>query len=143
MNDLDLHLKRSDRPPQPADLDDFSLTDSGPNWLRFAIEADGAFVGTCVLHEMDRFNRRSQVGIWIGDPGMRGRGYGREALSLLIDVAFRYHNLRRLWLTVLADNESAIRCYQACGFVEEGRMREHDWVDGKYEDLVVMGLVAS
>ncbi|MDQ3643109.1 MAG: GNAT family N-acetyltransferase, partial [Actinomycetota bacterium] len=41
------------------------------------------------------------------------------------------------------DNERAIRSYRACGFVEEGRLREHSWVDGRYKDLVHMGIMRS
>ena len=50
---------------------------------------------------------------------------------LLLDYAFRLRNLRRVWLEVHASNERAIRAYSSCGFVEEGRMREHIcWTDG-------------
>jgi RimJ/RimL family protein N-acetyltransferase len=38
-------------------------------------------------------------------------------------------------------NERAIRAYRACGFVEEGRMREHVWLAGRYVDNVIMGVM--
>jgi RimJ/RimL family protein N-acetyltransferase len=50
-------------------------------------------------------------------------------------------NLRRIWLEVSGANERGIRCYRACGFVEEGRMRAHIWNDGAYRDLVHMGIL--
>ena len=77
----------------------------------------------------------------IGDKDYWGRGYGREAVSLLLDYAFRVRNLRRVWLEVHAANERAIRAYKACGFVEEGRMREHVWLAGRYVDNVIMGVL--
>ena len=40
-----------------------------------------------------------------------------------------------------ATNERAIRCYRACGFVEEGRLRQHDYSDGAYVDVVAMGIL--
>lgn len=42
---------------------------------------------------------------------------------------------------MLADNERAIRSYLSSGFVEEGRMREHVWLDGRYLDNVIMGVL--
>jgi RimJ/RimL family protein N-acetyltransferase len=59
---------------------------------------------------------------------------------LLLDYAFRLKNLRRVWLEVLASNERAIR---SCGFVEEGRMHEHVWLDGRYLDNVLMGILGD
>jgi RimJ/RimL family protein N-acetyltransferase len=46
-----------------------------------------------------------------------------------------------VWLEVHASNERAIRAYSSCGFVEEGRMREHIWLDGRYLDNGLMGIL--
>ena len=79
--------------------------------------------------------------IGIGDKAYWGRGYGRDALRTLLDYAFRLRNFRRVHLTVNSTNERAMRAYRACGFVEEGRLRQHVWSDGCYIDLVHMGLL--
>ena len=50
-------------------------------------------------------------------------------------------NLNRLWLTVLADNPRAVRCYEKCGFVREGLLRQESFVDGKYRDVLMMALL--
>ena len=50
-------------------------------------------------------------------------------------------NMHRVWLTTHSENERAIRCYKACGFIEEGRMRQHLYVRGHYVDRVVMGIL--
>ncbi len=62
-------------------------------------------------------------------------------VGLLLEYAFNLRNLQRVWLTVNATNERAIRCYAACGFVDEGRMRRHIWLRGRYDDLVTMGIL--
>jgi RimJ/RimL family protein N-acetyltransferase len=62
-------------------------------------------------------------------------------VRVLLDYAFRVRNLRRVWLETHASNERAIRAYRACGFVEEGRMREHIWLAGRYVDNVIMGVM--
>ena len=81
------------------------------------------------------------LGIGIGDKTYWGQGYGREAVQLLVDYGFRHHNLHKVWLEVHGRNQRAIRAYRACGFVEEGRLRQHVWSDGAYDDLVIMGVL--
>lgn len=54
-----------------------------------------------------------------------GQGYGRDAVRLLLDYAFRLRNQHRADLSVNGNNERAIRAYKACGFIEEGRSRAH------------------
>lgn len=107
----------------------------------FAAEAGGELIGRGSLFAIDSLARNAEVGIQFG-PRYRGQGYGREALRLLCDFAFRYRNLHRLWLETLASNAAALRCYAAVGFVEEGRLREQAWVTGTYDDVVRMGLLA-
>jgi RimJ/RimL family protein N-acetyltransferase len=46
-----------------------------------------------------------------------------------------------VWLEVHSANERAMRAYRSCGFVEEGRMREHVWLGGRYVDNVIMGVM--
>lgn len=109
--------------------------------IEFAIEADGKYIGRCGLHGIDLNARHAELGIGIGNREYWGRGYGRDAVRLLLGYAFRVRNLRRVWLEVHAANERAIRAYRACGFVEEGRLREHVWLNGCYVDNVLMGVL--
>jgi len=48
-----------------------------------------------------------------------------------------------VWLRTNSENERALRCYRACGFVEEGRLRQHEWQNGRYLDTVCMGVLRS
>ncbi len=109
----------------------------------FVIEADGKVIGDCGLHHFNEASRNCSFGIAINDEDYLGKGYGREAVGLLLDFAFRLRNMRRVWLTVNADNERAIRSYKGLGFIEEGRLREHVWQDGNYHDWVYMGLMRT
>jgi len=109
--------------------------------VKFAIEADGKLIGDIQLQDRDRRSRVAGVGMAIYDRKYLGRGYGREALALLVDWAFRIQNYTRLWLNTWATNERAIRCYRAVGFVEEGRQRRQIFVDGQYVEAVFMGLL--
>ena len=107
----------------------------------FAIEADGKVIGDIGLQHRDRRSGTSAIGVGIYDPEYVGQGYGREAIGLLLDWMFRIQNYQRVWLDTWATNERAIRCYKALGFVEEGRQRRHQYVDGEYVDVVLMGLL--
>lgn len=111
--------------------------------VQFAIDVDEHFVGFINLHPWS-VNRRAGTGMFgmaILDPNYVGKGYGREALSLFLDWAFRIQNFRRIGLITWADNQRAVRCYKACGFVEEGREREAEYVAGEYVDIITMGLL--
>lgn len=108
----------------------------------FAIEVDGKLIGTTELHRWR--NRRAgtaSIGVSILDRDYLGKGYGRDAIALLLDWAFRIQNYHRIWLETLARNERAIRCYRSLGFVEEGRLRQHEYSNGTYDDVVCMGIL--
>ena len=98
-------------------------------------------IGTCGLYSIEQLNRKAEVRIKIGDISYWGRGYGKEAMTLLLDFAFSDLNLRRLWLKVLPTNISALKLYKKVGFEEEGTLREDLYIQGKYHDLIVMGLL--
>jgi RimJ/RimL family protein N-acetyltransferase len=107
----------------------------------FAIEADGKYIGDIGLMGLDNPYGSAELGIGIGDREYWGKGYGREAVRLLLNYAFHYRGLRRVVLTTHARNPRAIRCYLACGFVEEGRSRKAVWVEGEYVDAVNMAIL--
>lgn len=111
------------------------------NYAHFAIEADGKYLGYCSLIQLQNRYGNFELGIKIGDRDYWGKGYGREVIRLLLDYAFRYLGGRRIALTTNAKNDRAIRCYLACGFVEEGRPRKVLWIEGEYVDLVNMGIL--
>lgn len=150
-NDIDVELAGGGDPPWPqsfarlaADFDRDAAgggRDGGRGGVNFAIEADGAIIGIGGLRDVDPFGRTAELGITIGDKAYWGRGFGREAVALLVDYGFRMLNLRRVFLRVHGRNERAIRAYRACGFAEEGRLRQHVWSDGAYDDLVLMGIL--
>ena len=148
-NDLAVELAGGGDPPMPqrfeqvvADYDRAAAVGGRDNGM-FAIEADGRYIGSCGLFGADSTAQTVELGIGIGDKAYWGKGYGREAIQLLLDYAFRYRNYRRVWLRVNASNERGLRAYRACGFIEEGRQRDHVYSDGRYVDLVLMGILRT
>jgi RimJ/RimL family protein N-acetyltransferase len=148
VNDKEMHLLADDEEYVPKSREQvekmFENLGKDPEEVGpFGIEADSKLIGTCALHHLDKHSRACSFGINISDPDYLGRGYGRDAVSVLIDYAFVHRNLRKIWLTVYADNERAIRAYKALGFVEEGLQKEQVWNEGRYKDWLYMGLFRS
>lgn len=81
---------------------------------------DGRLVGSCQLNDIDRGAGTAQLQIRIGERDAWGRGYGTEAVRLLVRHAFEELDLNRVDLHVFATNERAIRAYEKAGFVREG-----------------------
>ncbi len=143
--DAELYLLDCDV-PRPATLEAVqsiyeNMAKPPDDRVFFAIEADGLYIGNVGLSKLQERHGNSELGIGIGDRAYWGRGYGRETVRLMLDYGFRLCGRRRIGLTTHAKNERALRCYRACGFVEEGRPRQVLWIDGEYVDLVNMSIL--
>ncbi len=95
-------------------------------------------IGSCGFFNLDGRIRSSEFGIMIGDKSYWNKGFGTEAVRLLVQHGFNTLNLNRIYLRVLENNPRAIRAYEKAGFKHEGRQRQAEFKDGKYVDLLVM-----
>ena len=102
---------------------------------------DDEVIGTVGIENIDHLNKRGTLGIFIGDVEEREKGYGTEAINLILDYGFNYLNLNNIKLDVVEFNERAIACYKKCGFKECGRRRKSEFVDGKYYDRLSMDIL--
>ncbi|EIW81384.1 acyl-CoA N-acyltransferase [Coniophora puteana RWD-64-598 SS2] len=100
----------------------------------------GAFMGFLALSIQEPKNRDASVHIALL-PQYWGGGYAKEALTFLVDHAFRWLGVHRVSLVVYGSNVRAIGLYERLGFVVEGRKREALWMDNKWEDSVSMGVL--
>ena len=100
-------------------------------------------IGNCGFNTINQIWQCGEVGIFIGDPKNRGKGYGTEALTLLLDYGFDYLNLNNMMLKVFEFNERAINCYIKLGFKEIGRRRQVYQVKGKYHDQILMDIIRT
>ena len=98
-------------------------------------------IGITCLVNIDSKNRCAEMIIDIGEKSFWGKGYGSEAVTLLLDYAFLEMNLHRVELRVFATNERATRLYEGIGFAVEGRGREVLFRNGMYHDLIYMGIL--
>ena len=110
--------------------------------VALAIETkDGTHIGNLGLHNPNPEDRTAALGILIGEKGYWSKGYGTDAVTTLLRFAFAQMNLNRVYLEVFEYNERAIVCYRKCGFVEEGRLRQHRFKHGRYCDALIMGIL--
>ena len=100
-------------------------------------------IGNCSLFRINERNRKAEVGIFIGNKDYWSKGYGSEALSLLIDYGFNILNLNNIMLEVFGFNKRAIKSYKKVGFKEIGRRREAVIVAGKKHDEIYMDVLAD
>jgi RimJ/RimL family protein N-acetyltransferase len=112
---------------------------------KFAIETlnDNQFIGGCSINSIDWKNSVATVGIFIGNRKYRSGGYGSDAMRVLMDFIFMQMNINKVRLTVYSYNESAIICYEKCGYKVEGILRQEIYKDGKYYDKISMGLLKA
>ncbi len=100
-------------------------------------------IGRCELEITVWANREAFVGIGIGERADWGKGYGTDAMHILLRYAFTELNLQRVALNVFSYNERAIRCYEKAGFQHEGRLRHWLQRAGRRWDLVYMGILSA
>jgi RimJ/RimL family protein N-acetyltransferase len=97
-------------------------------------------IGNCGLVALDRENRTATLGIVIGEKDCWRRGYGTDAVRTLCRYGFDELNLHKIRLDVYAFNEGAATVYERVGFRREGVLRKEIFRNGRYHDVIRMGL---
>lgn len=94
-------------------------------------------IGAATVEDADW--KRPEVTYWLV-PDARGQGFGREALSLVVDYAFRAYDAPAVGAGAYASNDASRGLLESLGFVEEGRRRAYMFVDGEHRDMVQYGI---
>jgi len=98
-------------------------------------------IGTCGFMNIDHVNQSAEPGIFIGNKNYWGKGYGPDALSLLIDFGFKALNLHSIMLRVFEYNKRAIKCYEKIGFKRVGTRREAVLRNLKRHNVLLMDIL--
>lgn len=106
----------------------------GDSWVK---------IGNMGLFDFDNRARSAEAGIMLGNKSFWNKGYGTEAMTLLLKHGFDTLNLHRVMLRVYQDNPRAIRCYEKVGYILEGRMRDASYFEGAYRDVLIMSVIRS
>jgi RimJ/RimL family protein N-acetyltransferase len=122
--------------------------DAAKRWVQRLLDQDyawiieaGSLIGQIRLDQVDVRDRRASLSIGIEDASQLAKGLGGEAITLALGYAFNVLVLHRVSVRVVDYNLRAIRAYQKCGFVIEGRERESAFVDGIWHDDLMMAIL--
>jgi diamine N-acetyltransferase len=110
-------------------------------WFVVVRREDHRVIGEAGLLRMFHAWRTTDLTLIIGERDAWGKGYGTEAILLLLDYAFGALNFHRVAVGVVGFNEKAIRFYEKVGFRKEGRQRDGYYCDHAYHDFVMMSIL--
>lgn len=128
--------------PRGAECFDKSGTNSA-NSIEFHLRtlADDILIGFVALFGIEWNNQCGKMAIGIGNPDFRNKGYGTDALRLILRYGFQELNLHRIGLDVISYNERAIHAYKKVGFRVEGQLRESVLRDGQKYNRILMSIL--
>jgi len=117
-----------------------ALDDQSRLRVVFAIETieDAVLIGFINLNQIDWIAKNCYFGISIGNKKYHGKGLAPESMRIMFRYAFDCLNLRKICLEVATFNNNAVALYNKFGFVEEGLLKEHIYLEGKYHDVILM-----
>ncbi|MFY0544387.1 GNAT family N-acetyltransferase [Brevibacillus sp. H7] len=108
--------------------------------LLIALRETDEVIGDIALQSIDSYNRNANIRIAIEEP-YQGKGYGSEAMKLMLDYGFGIVNLHRIELNVFAYNERATHVYEKIGFKKEGVQRDALYYNHQYHDSILMSIL--
>ena len=120
-----------------------SPQDERPLVIEAQTDDGWTMIGNSSFLNLDWRNRNAELGIFIGDKSFWDQGYGTEVMRLLLTHGFATLNLHLIYLRVYENNQRAIRVYEKNGFVEDGRLREMIYQEGKYLDVIFMSVLRN
>lgn len=116
---------------------------NGKSRIIYAIRQSKSLVGTVQLNNIDHYQRKAMLGVYIGESKKRNSGLGFVACSLVLDYAFNGLDMRKIGLEVLSINQNAISLYEKLGFKKEGTKANDYFLDGQYFDVCIYGFQQS
>jgi len=100
-------------------------------------------LGNCGFFDIDYLNQTAETGIFIGNKSYWNKGYGTEAITLLIDYGFKALNLHNIMIRVYEFNKRAIRSYEKIGFKRFGVRREALQRELKRHNIIHMDILSN
>ena len=113
-----------------------------PKAVIFSIcdKASDTYFGNAKLGSIDWVNKRCTYGRLIGKKEYRGKGYGSEALIMLVKYGFLKLGMNRIYSGAIEDNVASLKSNEKVGFVKEGTQREAVYRNGKFVNIVSLAM---
>lgn len=100
-------------------------------------------IGSAYIRDIDKVHQKAEYGLFIGEAVERGKGIGAEVSNLMLKFAFEELKLHRIYARVLADNLISLKSAKKAGLRQEGYCRDEVCIGGKYQDVVLLGIVET
>jgi RimJ/RimL family protein N-acetyltransferase len=100
-------------------------------------------IGYALIMDRDEYNREAMIGLSIEDKQNRGKGFGGNAIKLLLKHGFINLNLESVYLGVYEYNVSAIKIYEKIGFKHVGNRRNAKIIGNKKYNEIIMDMVSD
>ena len=147
-NDLEVTIPLGDEAYTPTSASKerkiaIEILQSGAHVFSIVDLKSDELIGRCMLFQIDNINQHAKLGIVIGEKSYWSKGYGQEAVGLLLDYGFNLLNLHNIMLGVFDYNKAAIKCYKKVGFQEIGYRREVRIIGGKKYNMIFMDILAD
>ncbi|AWE07286.1 GNAT family N-acetyltransferase [Lysinibacillus sp. 2017] len=98
-------------------------------------------IGDLSIVDIDQDNKKAGFRISLHSKNTLNKGYGTEATQLALKFTFEELKLNRLELEVFSHNVRGIKAYEKAGFKKEGTLRQSLYMNNKYSDEVLMGML--
>jgi RimJ/RimL family protein N-acetyltransferase len=110
--------------------------------IAFGVQTkDGTPIGGFFINWLLPYHRLAMLGAVIGEPDYWGGGYGTDALTLIVDYAFDWLDMHKVWLGTTSANARVMRQMEKVGFALEARSRQESYMDGQWVDGLLYGLL--
>lgn len=119
------------------------LLDEQSHILGLILHKTARPIGCVAFLDYDQTQQKAELRKLIGEPDMRGRGFGKRATRLWINYGLQALGLQKIYLNTLSNNIRNIRINEELGFSVEGILRNEVFLEGQYQDVIRMGLVAG
>lgn len=147
-NNVELNHLQSELPYEEEGFSEFkrryeALLSHGPDFERHfeIVDSTGGVIGVAHIGRISMANRNCLISVTIGDPSDRGHGYGRAALTMLLDFCFEKLGMHRVSAEAFSYNEPWITLLEHVGFRREGIERDYLDRDGRFWDKAIYGLL--
>lgn len=136
-NESNVRIMGDDDAPYPLSMKDLeTFNDQNNEGKNFVIVSviDKKIIGSLAIYAVNHQNLNCELSIVLSEP-FQGKGYGREAMDIIIEFIFHYLPMNKIKVQVFSFNSNAISLYKSLGFEHEGTLKEEIFRFSKFQDL--------
>lgn len=117
--------------------------DSSRYDFAICLKGNDEMIGDLSILDINEGNQNAGFRISMASIPLTGKGYGTEAIKIVLSFVFEQLKLNRLQLEVFSHNLRGIRAYEKIGFVKEGTLRQSLYYNDVYSDEIIMAILKS